>query len=52
MKKGLNNVPVIAVTGAAMKGDKENCYTFGMNDFISKPITLSNLKSVLNKWYA
>lgn len=50
-EKRLNKVPVIAVTGAAMQGDKENCYTFGMNDFISKPITLSNLKSVLNKWY-
>ena len=50
-EKGLSEVPVIAVTGAAMQGDKENCYTFGMNDFISKPITLNNLKSVLNKWY-
>lgn len=51
MKQGKHAIPVIAVTGAAMKGDKEHCFSFGMNDFISKPITLDNLEVIMTKWY-
>jgi len=49
--KGTNKIPVIAVTGAAMKGDDKRCYDAGMNDFVSKPIKLEKLKQVLDKWY-
>ena len=44
-------VPIIAVTGAAMSGDEEYCLSVGMDDFISKPIQLSLMKNVINKWY-
>jgi len=44
-------IPIIAITGAAMSGDKEHCLSVGMNDFLSKPIKLNDLKVILNKWY-
>lgn len=49
--KKLPPIPVVAVTGAAMTGDSKRCYDAGMSDFISKPVQLTELKEVLNKWY-
>ncbi|MEC4727296.1 response regulator [Shewanella sp. D64] len=43
--------PIVAVTGAAMTGDAEHCLSTGMNDFVSKPILLKDLKQVIEKWY-
>lgn len=42
--------PIIAVTADAMKGAKEKCLDSGMNDYISKPISLDKLQSVLALW--
>lgn len=44
-------VPIIAVTGAAMTGDSQHCYDSGMDDFVSKPIQQSDLRTILKKWY-
>ncbi|WP_229380990.1 response regulator [Shewanella psychropiezotolerans] len=44
-------IPIVAITGAAMSGDAEHCYSTGMNDFVSKPMILKDLKAVMNKWY-
>ncbi|NOU50067.1 response regulator [Pseudoalteromonas sp. JBTF-M23] len=44
-------IPIIAVTGAAMKGDQEYCLSVGMSDFISKPVTLAKFKNALERWY-
>ncbi len=39
----LNSIPIIAVTAAAIKGEKERCLSEGMNDYISKPYKPHNL---------
>jgi len=44
------NIPIIAMTANAMKGDKEKCLTSGMNDYLPKPINSEVLKSLLKKW--
>lgn len=47
--EGKEDIPIIAVTAQAMIGDKEKCLAAGANDYISKPIDVDKLLSVLNK---
>lgn len=46
----LKDIPVIAVTARAMKGDDLKCLEAGATDYIAKPIDLKNFLSIMNKW--
>ncbi|MEO5978042.1 MAG: response regulator [Chryseolinea sp.] len=41
---------IISMTANAMQGDREECMKAGMDDYISKPVKLEALVSVLEKW--
>jgi CheY-like chemotaxis protein/HPt (histidine-containing phosphotransfer) domain-containing protein len=41
---------IIALTGHAIKGDREKFLAAGMDDYMSKPFTIAQLKSMLKKW--
>ena len=46
----LKNLPIIAMTANAMKGDREKVMNVGMNDHVSKPVNVDHLIEVLSKW--
>lgn len=45
-----NEVPIIAMTAHALAGEKEKCISYGMNEYISKPINIEKLYSLLKQF--
>ena len=44
------HVPIIAVTASAMSSDQQRCLAAGMDDYIPKPLSLTALGAVLERW--
>ena len=44
------NLPILAVTAKAMKGDREKSIQTGANDYVSKPIDIDKLTSLMQVW--
>lgn len=47
---GYENIPIIALTANAMGGTKEMFLREGMNDFVAKPIEVSEMVAMVRKW--
>jgi two-component system sensor histidine kinase/response regulator len=44
------NVPIVAVTANALHGEGQKCLNAGMDAYLAKPFTMSQLHEVLTRW--
>jgi CheY-like chemotaxis protein/HPt (histidine-containing phosphotransfer) domain-containing protein len=44
------HVPIVAMTAYAMSGDRDRCLAAGMDDYVAKPMTFTQLAEALGRW--
>ena len=47
---GQRRMPIVALTANALKGEAKRCRDIGMDDYMTKPVQLADLKAMLAKW--
>ncbi len=50
MNHKLAEIPIIALTAMTMPGDRQKCLDAGMNDYVSKPLSLKGLQQMIEKY--
>jgi signal transduction histidine kinase/DNA-binding response OmpR family regulator len=50
LEQGERRVPIIALTANAMADDRAKCIAAGMDDYLSKPVGLEDIRKTLQRW--
>ena len=45
-----NSLPIVAVTANAFQSERDKCFSFGMDDYLTKPVDKERLTAALRKW--
>jgi CheY-like chemotaxis protein len=49
--KGYSSIPIVALTASAVEGDERTCREAGMDDYLSKPVRIHQIKGALGKFH-
>ena len=49
-EEGARHTPIIAMTASVITGEREHCLEVGMDDYLAKPVRMSDLGSMLQRW--
>jgi HPt (histidine-containing phosphotransfer) domain-containing protein len=49
-EQGSRRIPIVALTANTLKGEAGRCQEAGMDDWLSKPLQLDDLKKILDTW--
>ena len=49
-EQSLPRMPIIALTANALKSEADHCRSIGMDDYLSKPVSLASLRTAIEKW--
>jgi signal transduction histidine kinase/CheY-like chemotaxis protein len=50
IQAGKTRMPIIALTASAQEENRQKCFEAGMDDFVAKPIMISDLRRILKSW--
>jgi CheY-like chemotaxis protein len=50
LEMGLPRIPIVALTASAFEEDRQKCLACGMDDFLTKPVSVNTLRETLGNW--
>lgn len=49
-ERGRRHTPIVALTASVLPQDREKCFAAGMDEFLTKPVSLDDIRSLIKRW--